>query len=198
MPYPLILRLDITGQPVKWIPWQEAVCIYARDRVAWTAGEQFFWPQGGTSRLTGEASSVKISSIIAVRGENKRVHKHHVPPLTNRELFRRDGHICLYCGRDYQHNQHKVMELTRDHVKPTSQGGRDHWANVVTACRRCNTHKGGRTPEQANMPLLAIPYIPNLAEYLFLRNRRILVDQMEFLRAQFRAVDRQWKIKPTH
>ena len=205
MPYPLILRLDVTGQPVKWIPWQEAVCIYARDRVAWTAGEQIFSLQGGTSRLTGEPSFVEISSIIAVRGENKRVHQHHIPPLTNRELFRRDGHICLYCGRDYQqnrfhhrHNGQCRYELTRDHVKPTSQGGHDTWANVVTACRRCNTHKGGRTPEQASMPLLAIPYVPNLAEYLFLRNRRILADQMEFLRAQFRDVDRHWKIKPTH
>jgi hypothetical protein len=44
------------------------------------------------------------------------------------------------------------------------------------------------------MPLLAIPYVPNLAEYLFLRNRRILADQMEFLRSQFRDIDRQWKI----
>ena len=203
MPYPLILRLDVTGQPVKWIPWQEAVCIYALDRVAWTAGEQIFSLQGGTSRLTGEPSFIEISSIIAVRGENKRVHKHHIPPLTNRELFRRDGHICLYCGRDYRHGRHRHdgqrnQELTRDHVKPTSQGGRDTWANVVTACRRCNTHKGGRTPEQANMPLLAIPYVPNLAEYLFLRNRRILADQMEFLRAQFRDIDRHWKINPAH
>ena len=31
------------------------------------------------------------------------------------------------------------------------------------------------------MKLLAVPYIPNLAEYLILSNRKILVDQMEFL-----------------
>ena len=31
------------------------------------------------------------------------------------------------------------------------------------------------------MKLLAVPYIPNLAEYLLLSNRRILADQMEFL-----------------
>ena len=191
MPYPLILRLDVTGQPVKWMPWQEAVNLYALERVAWTAGEQAFSLYGGISRLTGRQSSIKISSIIAVRGENKQVHKHHTPPLSNRELFRRDGQICLYCGRDHQQ---RTEDLTRDHVKPVSQGGKDSWSNVVTSCRRCNSHKGGRTPEQANMPLLAIPYVPNLAEYLFLRNRRILVDQMAFLRAQFREVNRHWKI----
>ena len=191
MSYPLILRLDITGQPVKWIPWQEAVGAYARDMVAWTAGEKVISLRGGTSRLTGKQSIVRIDSIVAVRGENKLVHKRHVPPLTNRELFRRDDHICLYCGRDYSE---RMQELTRDHVKPISKGGKDHWSNVVTACRRCNTHKGGRTPELANMPLLAIPYVPNLAEYLFLRNRRILADQMEFLKSQFRNIDRQWKI----
>ncbi|MEJ2452290.1 MAG: HNH endonuclease, partial [Gammaproteobacteria bacterium] len=71
-----------------------------------------------------------------------------------------------------------------------SRGGRDNWANVVAACRRCNAHKGGRTPEEAAMPLLAVPYVPNLAEYLFLRNRRILADQMEFLKTQFKSQQR--------
>ena len=31
------------------------------------------------------------------------------------------------------------------------------------------------------MKLLAVPYTPNLAEYLILSNRKILADQMEFL-----------------
>ena len=35
------------------------------------------------------------------------------------------------------------------------------------------------------MPLLAIPYVPNWAEYLALSNRKILADQMEFLKSQF-------------
>ena len=188
MMHPLILRLDVTGQPVKWLDWQEAVSIYSRDMVAWTAGDNLISLYGGVSRLTGQRSQVHINSIIAVRGEDRQIRKRHVPPLTNRELFRRDGHLCLYCGRE-----HAVEELTRDHVIPISHKGRDHWGNVVTACRRCNTHKGNRTPESASMPLLAIPYVPNLAEYLFLRNRRILVDQMEFLKSQFKQVDRHWK-----
>lgn len=51
----------------------------------------------------------------------------------------------------------------------------------------CNTRKGARTPEEANMPLLAVPYAPNPHEYLYLlRGRRILADQMDFLRSGFR------------
>ena len=86
----------------------------------------------------------------------------------------------MYCG-----NKFKDASLTRDHIIPISKGGRDRWSNVVTACRHCNTRKGDRTPERANMPLLAIPYIPNWAEYLALSNRKILADQMEFLKSQF-------------
>jgi 5-methylcytosine-specific restriction endonuclease McrA len=189
MSLPLILRLDVTGQPVKWIPWQEAVCIYARDRVAWTAGENVFPLYGGQSRLTGERSLIEVNSIIAVKGEYRRKHLYASPPLTNRELFRRDLHTCLYCGREYRESQ-----LTRDHVRPVSRGGQDRWRNVVTACKRCNARKGSRTPEEAHMPLLAIPYVPNLAEYLVLRNRRILGDQMEFLKMQFSNTERGWKI----
>ncbi len=180
MSQPLILRLDVTGQPVKWMVWQEAICMYAKGMVAWTAGENMFSFHGGYSRVTGLRSQIEVNSIIALRGEYQRKHHHHAPPLTNRELFRRDHHLCMYCGRE-----HHETELTRDHVKPLSQGGRDHWSNVVTACKRCNTHKGGYTPEQAKMALLAIPYVPNHAEYLVLRNRLILSDQMEFLKAQF-------------
>jgi 5-methylcytosine-specific restriction endonuclease McrA len=95
-------------------------------------------------------------------------------------LFRRDGHLCLYCGHQFRDGN-----LTRDHVVPLSKGGRDVWSNVVTACRGCNTRKGCRTPEQAKMALLAVPYVPNWAEFLALSNRRILADQMQFLKAQF-------------
>ncbi len=184
---PLILRLDINGQPVNWVPWQEAACLYTRGRVAWTAGEHRFPLHGGHSRLTGEQSLLEINSIIAVHGENKALKHHTTPPLSNRELFRRDRHTCLYCGHEF-----RDPLLTRDHVKPLSRGGRDHWRNVVTACKRCNARKGSRSPEQANMPLLAIPYVPNLAEYLVLRNRRILADQMEFLRVQFKQMGKDW------
>ncbi len=182
----LILRLNISGAPVRWIPWQEAVGLYSRDMVVWTAGESVFTIHGGYSRISGEQSTVDINSIIATRQSSlsKRAGR-TTPPLTNRELFRRDGHLCMYCGKPYSDGI-----LTRDHVKPVSRGGRNRWSNVVAACKQCNIRKGGRTPEEAHMALLAIPYVPNWAEYLALSNRRILADQMDFLKAQFKQEER--------
>ena len=178
---PLILRLDVAGTPVTWMPWQDAVCLYSRDMVAWTAGEQAFTFHGGISKRTGTRSRITVNSIIAVKRSALRKHsKRTIPPLTNRELFLRDAHLCMYCGGEYPESH-----LTRDHVVPMSRGGKDRWSNVVTACRSCNTRKGNRSPEQAGVSLLAIPYVPNWAEYLALSNRRILADQMEFLKSQF-------------
>jgi len=75
--------------------------------------------------------------------------------LNRRNIFARDGHRCQYCGKRF-----KVSELTLDHVVPRSQGGGDSWDNLVTACSGCNAKKGGRTPEQANMPLIRKPFKP--------------------------------------
>ncbi|MCH7695750.1 MAG: HNH endonuclease [Proteobacteria bacterium] len=177
----LILRLDVAGSPVTWIPWQDAVCLYSRDMIAWTAGDQQFTYHGGICRKTGKRSTIDVSSIVATKRSAR--HRHvirTIPPLTNRELFLRDAHLCMYCG-----HQHHESKLTRDHVTPLSKGGKDRWSNVVTACRHCKTRKGNRKPEQASMPLLAIPYVPNWAEYLALSNRKILADQMQFLKSQF-------------
>jgi 5-methylcytosine-specific restriction endonuclease McrA len=80
----------------------------------------------------------------------------------------------------------RESQLTRDHIIPRCQGGSDSWTNVVTACRSCNQKKDGRTPEEAGITLIAVPYIPNYAEWLVLKNRRILEDQMEFLKTRFR------------
>lgn len=78
--------------------------------------------------------------------------------LSRANIFRRDGNQCVYCGT----GQH----LTIDHVKPRSQGGRDTWENLVTACQSCNTQKGSRTPEQAGMQFMRRPFRPSYIMYL--------------------------------
>ena len=178
---PLILRLDISGRPQRWIPWQDAVILNSREMIAWTAGERTFTFYGGVNRLSGFRSHITVNSIIAVRGYSRNAGGERlVPPLSNRELFLRDEHLCMYCGRQFPGHL-----LTRDHLLPLSRGGADCWSNVVTACRGCNHAKGSRTPEEAGVSLLAVPYVPNRAEYLVLSNRRILADQMEFLKKRF-------------
>ncbi|MGQ0658722.1 MAG: HNH endonuclease [Chromatiales bacterium] len=150
--------------------------------IAWTAGESVFTFHGGISRLTGLRSIVSINSIIAVKRSRRHAYvRRGIPPLNNKELFLRDGNLCMYCGDEFHDSQ-----LTRDHVVPLSRGGRDCWSNVVAACKGCNAHKGNQMAEEAGIGLLAVPYVPNWAEFLALSNRRILADQMEFLKSQFK------------
>ena len=178
-----VLRTDISGMPLEWIDFQEAVRLYHLEQVAYTCGTLLYEIRGGINAMTGRRSIVEVNSIVATHGgayAQLRAREDYIPPLSNTALFRRDFNICLYCGNSFQ-----IQDLSRDHIRPLVQGGADIWNNVITACKRCNHHKGGRTPEQAGMQLLAIPFTPNHAEYVYLQGRRILADQMEFLRAHF-------------
>lgn len=178
---PLVLQLDIAGQPQAWINFEKSAYYHTKGLVAWTAADVNFTLQGGTSRMTGEQSSLTMNTIIAVKGKitSKQQQKMSRVSLNNKTLFRRDKHLCAYCGYTFNTGQ-----LTRDHVMPTSRGGPNIWMNVVTCCSSCNKRKDNKTPEEAYMPLLYVPYVPNRAEYLILQNKHILVDQMEFLMKQ--------------
>lgn len=148
-----------------------------KDQVVWSLGSTVCEMRGGYNR-SGRQSVLRLPSIVACDGK---VHKDNFnPPLENKFLFRRDKNICLYCG-----GQFSISDLSRDHVQPLSKGGVDVWTNVVTSCRRCNNRKADRSPEQANMELLAIPFVPNQYEFLYLSNHNVLADQMEFLSARF-------------
>lgn len=174
-----ILALDAGGTPRRWIGIEEAVGYYFKEQVAWEYGEHSFTLRGGMNRISGRQSSLTLRSIVAVRGErSRRAPGVAVPALTREMLFARDCHVCAYCGRRL-----RPAELTAEHVHPSSRGGRTTWTNLVSACKPCNLRKGDRTPEQARMPLLYVPYVPSLCEAFILRNRRILADQMAFLMA---------------
>ncbi len=108
-----------------------------------------------TSDRFGIPSIIRLSHMI--RRPRPRVN------LTKREIMRRDHFTCQYCGRN-------VGDLTIDHIVPRHAGGRHTWLNVVTACQACNRRKGGRTPEQANMPLHRSPFEPS-ASALYRFNR---------------------------
>lgn len=47
------------------------------------------------------------------------------------------GAACLYCGAE-------GIELEIDHVVPVTKGGSNHMANLVPACKACNSSKGAR------------------------------------------------------
>ncbi len=179
----LVLRTDVSGMPLEWIGFQDAAKLYFLDQVVYSLGTHIYTLHGGICAHTGNRSQIQVNSILATKSANfanRKSCKHYIPPLNNHALFKRDNHICLYCGVRFRNS-----DLSRDHVTPISQGGLDIWNNVVTACKRCNNFKAGRTPNEAGMQLIAIPFAPTHAEYVYLQGKRILSDQMQFLRAHF-------------
>lgn len=50
----------------------------------------------------------------------------------SRQILLRDNYTCHYCGD---------LADTVDHVKPKWSGGTDDPANLVAACRSCNSSK---------------------------------------------------------
>lgn len=172
-----ILRLNKSGLPRAWVSFEEAATLYFKDQVVWSLGDTAFLMHGGINHQ-GIQSQISLAPIIACQGS---MEKHSFTAvLDNRLLCRRDEFACMYCGLEFAEN-----DLTRDHIVPRVQGGNDHWKNVVAACTRCNHRKGGKTPEQAGMQLLAIPFEPNVFEFMYLANRQILGDQISYLKARF-------------
>ena len=181
--YQQVLRTDVSGMPLEWINYQDAAKLICLGQVSYTLGSELYTVHGGISARTGKQSRIEVNAILATVGHHphpKLFNENYKPPLSNKALFRRDQFLCLYCGERFPD-----FQLSRDHVSPLSQGGQNDWNNVVTACVRCNNHKAGRTPEQSGMQLLAIPFVPTHAEYVYLQGRRILADQMDFLLAHF-------------
>lgn len=84
--------------------------------------------------------------------------------FNRRNIFARDRNRCQYCGKKFP-----TSELSLDHIFPRSRGGRADWTNIVCCCVKCNVRKGGRTPEEANMKLIAEPVKPKRSPVLTLR-----------------------------
>lgn len=175
---PRILIIDAHGQPVRWAPVTRAARYHAAGKVLTDLGEHVFSLSGGLQDATGLRSEFITSSIVMIRGRQRFPAGLQHVGLNKHRLFARDRHICGYCGLRFDER-----DLTIEHILPVSRGGRHEWSNVVTACRPCNTRKASRTPEEAGMPLVYVPYAVSRNEGFILSNRRILADQMAFLRA---------------
>ena len=74
---------------------------------------------------------IKIPAVVRLL----RAFRRHAKPVkfSRVNIYARDHYRCQYCGR----------------------------TNIVTACYECNRKKGGRTPREAGMQLLALPVQPN-------------------------------------
>ncbi len=96
---------------------------------------------------------IKVPRVILLIAYD-RVPKRRIR-FSRYNIFARDKNTCQYCGGSFSRH-----ELNLDHVIPRSQGGISTWENVVCSCHHCNRKKGGKTPEQARMKLIARPRKP--------------------------------------
>lgn len=67
-------------------------------------------------------------------------------------LLQRDSFMCGYCGG---------RAGTVDHIVPRARGGQTTWLNTVAACRKCNSRKEARLPEEAGMRLRVPVFEPS-------------------------------------
>jgi 5-methylcytosine-specific restriction endonuclease McrA len=96
-----------------------------------------------------------------------------------RGLLKRDRYTCAYRGQAFAERH-----LQCEHILPVSRGGLWSWTNLVAACSGCNARKGARTPEEAKMPLLYLPYTPSRFEDFLLVGRNIRADVHDWLAAR--------------
>lgn len=180
-----ILTLDAYGVPTYWAGIDNYAKNFTLGKVLWTLGE----PQAvlrGSLDKNGVQQVLEIPSIVAMKGHSGKGYSINRNP-TREQLAQRDRNVCAYCG-----NKFHTKDLRKEHIHPHARGGPNTWMNLVIACERCNNRKGCRTPEEAKMPLLYLPYIPSPHEVMILRNRNILADQMDFLMNGVPKKSRMW------
>lgn len=175
-----VLQLDILGTPQAWISLEQAAVHLATGAVAWTEGEgPLATLRGGYNVARGRQSLIEVFPIIALGGAS-RINLFDVAPgATRSKLFRRDRCTCAYCGQ-----RMPECALQAEHIVPESRGGGWTWMNLVSACAACNGRKANRTPEEARMPLLYLPYVPSRFEAFLLEGRHIRADVHEWLAAR--------------
>ena len=136
------LILNASLEPLSVVPVRRALVLVLRERADVLVTNGALW--------RSEAIAMPSPSVVRLKRYVRVPYERRVP-VNRRTVFQRDGHRCQYCGRQAEN---------LDHVVPRSQGGEHSWTNVVAACRRCNTKKGGRTPVEAGLKLASVPRQP--------------------------------------
>jgi 5-methylcytosine-specific restriction endonuclease McrA len=143
-----VLVLNANYEPIHVCNLRRAIGLVLADRASLV--------MNGRGEIRAVNAVFPRPSIIRL---NNMVHRPHAfVKLTRREIFRRDGFVCQYCGKH-------TPDLTVDHVIPRHLGGTHVWENVVAACSACNHRKGGRPLHDANMRLLHQPKEPPASAY---------------------------------
>ncbi len=132
--------------------------------------------EGGRG-IRGVQLSLRIPEVIVLTQYNRLPEKS--VPFSRRNLCRRDGNRCQYCGA-----QVNSKTMTVDHVVPRSRGGGNTWENCVLACRRCNTRKGNQPLDKVGMDLLRAPRRPEWSPCLTIKRGQRKTSWKKFVAAR--------------
>jgi hypothetical protein len=86
--------------------------------------------------LREEEDAEKARLLARLSGTSTTVSRKGIPESVRREVWRRDGGVCVECG--------SRESLEFDHIIPWSLGGSDTARNLRLLCERCNRAKGPR------------------------------------------------------
>lgn len=140
------LVLSSCYQPVDRISWQRAICLWVLDKVE-------ILEEYEDREIRSVSLAIKMPSVVRFLYRTK--IRWGSVKFSRENVYTRDKGRCQYCAAKVSRR-----EATYDHVVPRRLGGRTRWDNIVIACYDCNQRKGGRTPQQAGMKLVAIPSKP--------------------------------------
>ena len=148
-----VLVLNASFEPVVVVHWQKAMQLLFQGKVE--VLEEY------DREIRTVTMTFRLPSVLRLIRFIPTLRKKNIVRFSRTNILMRDAYTCQYCGRKRQKS-----ELTLDHVVPAVQGGKKTWDNIVTACTHCNQKKGGRTPSEAGMRLIAKPCKPSwLPEY---------------------------------
>jgi len=153
----MTLLLNASFEPLKVIPWQRAMVLLALEKVSLVA-------EHDSQEIRTVSLTIKMPAIVRL---NKYLRwQEHPIRFSRHNIYARDGYRCQYCHEFFDENQ-----LTLDHVRPRSRGGKTTWLNIVACCFTCNHQKRDRTPKEAGLTLFQKPTKPRSMGQLTMRMR---------------------------
>ncbi|MGC8654298.1 MAG: HNH endonuclease, partial [Candidatus Kryptoniota bacterium] len=121
-----MLILNQNYEPLTICNWKKAVVLLY-------LGKAEIVERSDGKMLHSVSTTIPMPSIVRLSVFYRVPHKRVI--LSRKNILRRDGNRCQYCGRG-------DLPLTVDHIIPKTRGGEDSWENLVCACIRCNNKKG--------------------------------------------------------
>ncbi|KDP39717.1 hypothetical protein JCGZ_02737 [Jatropha curcas] len=139
------LVLDISYRPVNVVCWKRAICLEFMEK----ADVLEYYDQ----TVNSPSGSFYIPAVLRIPHLLQVVKRRRIRQnLSRKNILFRDNYTCQYCS--------SRENLTIDHVLPIARGGEWTWENLVAACAKCNSKKGQKTIEEANMKLIKVPKVP--------------------------------------